>query len=164
MIKEFKVDPWTCIAPLAIVELMKLEHMRENAIDYQPLTTVNGYQPTIHDPLSMAPLVPLYKEISKKLDEILDYKWDIYRSWFVSYDKDGYQVEHRHDLDGYPSKHSLVVSLMDSHKNGLLELENGMIFDMVQGDAVLFPGSMIHKAGACKKPKTILAMDIKELL
>jgi hypothetical protein len=162
MVKQFRIDPWTCVAPLAIVELMKMESMRENACDYQDLTTIHGYQPTIADPLSMEPMVPLYNEISKVLDETLDHPWEIYRSWFVSYDRGGYQVEHRHDLDGEAADYSLVVSLMDSSNNGLLALENGMILDMVQGDGVIFPGGMVHSAGVCTKPKTIIAMDIRK--
>ena len=154
MITKHKVDPWSCMSMLGTVEFLKLSSFGKQADS----KTVGGYQPIMDNPIMWEQFDNLYTKIKQVLDQQLDFKWQIHRSWVVSYNKDGWQDSHTHQ----DSVKSCVVCLL-GHGDGTLEFETGETVNMYQGDMVLFDSTIRHWAHKTKLPKTILSFDISQV-
>ena len=159
MIREFSIDPWICMAPLGLVEFMKANSDAENATDHFDVTTRSGYQPMVDNPIEWPQLAQLKYTLIPIINETLDCEWKFHRSWFVSYNKGGSQSMHNHAGSDY----SIVVNLMSSKFDGLLEFEDGEVFDLPQGGGVIFDSNLRHRGCTVFYPKTVVAIDIKKI-
>lgn len=155
MIKHFKVDPWCCMPLLGTVEFFKDSKLGHQANSM----TRNGYQPIMDNPITWDQFDNLFQEIKKIIDNELDYKWQIHRSWTISYNKDGWQDCHTH----HNSVLSGVLCLLGHDNSGKLEFETGETFYMTQGDLVLFDSTIKHWAHHASMPKTILSFDVSKI-
>ena len=142
---------------LGTVEFFKLSDAGGHQADSM---TRDGYQPVMENPIMWDHFADLKNAIAEILDRELSINWEIHRSWFVSYNKGGWQDWHTHD--NHNSLFSGVVCLIGSDNSGKLKFETGEEFYLTQGDVMLFDSTINHCAEQVTLPKTVLAFDVRQ--
>lgn len=154
-----KIDPWACMPALVMIEALKLTCEGKNHATRS--TTVRGFQPLMENILLMDdPVIPRIKPLHKEVNRILDkhrIEGEIHRSWFVSYDKDGYQKPHNH-YDGKETVSGIICLL--GGRGGVTCFEDRE-FSLEQGDILLFDSKLKHWTTFCTSPKVVLSFDMR---
>jgi len=153
MIYQEQINPWTCMPLLGTIEFFKDSFDLQNINE---VTTRQGFQPLMDNPITWDNFADCRTEVTNVC--LKHYKnFEFARSWFVSYNLDGYQKPHSHSKYG-DCDFSGVVCLLGSADTGALCFEDKKIC-MTQGDVVLFSNTERHWTEPTAKPKVVLAFD-----
>ncbi len=156
IIYKEKIDPWLCMPLLGDVENLKNYSRDKVKLNGKYHTTINGFQPLMRHPIMFPQYSEFREAVTEQLKKHIDRPFFYSRSWFVSYDKNGRQLEHNHE--GFNVDFTGVVCLFNHKDSGAFCTMNKKI-QLEQGDLIFFDSKITHWTDLALLPKSIISFD-----